>query len=186
MFIRTERLFLRPGWPEDIDDLLEAFRDEALQLNAPLLSPLPRTREEAREYLSQPRDRHMPKFFMYLRGAYGARLVGFISLEPCDGDVELHYWIATAFRGRGYALEAVRAVVEQARTLGHYRLVAKHFVDNVASIRVLEAAGFEDTGSECLRYSAGRGGEALARLYVANLERRSAPRIESSGEALSA
>lgn len=187
MFVRTERLFLRPGWPEDLNDLLEAFKDEAIQRNAPHASPLPRTREDAREYLSRPRDRHMPNFFMYLRGTRGAKLVGCIGFEPYRDEVELRYWIAPAHRGRGYALEAVRAVIEQARTLGHRRLVAKHFVDNEASIRVLEAAGFQNAGSERLRFSAGRGGEALARLYVVDLERRAVPRVENPGEeALSA
>ncbi|SFF75120.1 Protein N-acetyltransferase, RimJ/RimL family [Novosphingobium sp. CF614] len=185
MFIRTERLFLRPGWPEDLDDLLEAYRDETLQRQV-AMAQLPSTRDALREYLDRPRDLLMPHFFMYLRGARGAKLVGGIGLGPYRGEVEVGYWIATAYRGRGYALEALRAVVDQARALGHRRLVAKHFVDNHASVRVLEAAGFSDSGSERMRYSAGRGGEALARLYVADLERRAWPRVDSSGEKLSA
>ena len=47
MFFRTERLFLRPGWPEDLDDLLEAFNDEAIQRTIEV-SAFPRTREAVR------------------------------------------------------------------------------------------------------------------------------------------
>lgn len=185
MFIRTERLFLRPGWPEDVDDLLEALGDEAIQRTV-AVSALPRTHEAVREYLQRPRDPRLPHFFMYLRGAQGAKLVGGIGMGHSGDEVEVGYWIAAGYRGRGYALEALRAVVEQARTLGHRRLIAKHFIDNDASVRVLEAAGFRDTGGEHLRYSVGRGAEALTRRYVADLERRAWPRVENAGEALSA
>lgn len=186
MFIRTERLFLRPGWPEDLADLIEAFADPAIQRNSPLSAPLPSTEEGAREYLSRPHDPLMPSFYMYLRGAHGAKLVGGIGLETHGADAEVMYWISPLYRGRGYALEVLRAVMDQARALGHRRLVARHFVDNEAAIRVLEAAGFRDTGDEDALYCPGRGGEALSRLYAVDLERRARPRIESPGQALSA
>ena len=187
MFIRTERLFLRPGWPEDLDDLIEAFNDDAIQRTV-AVSALPRTRDAVRAYLDRPRNPRLPHFFMYLRGAHGAKLVGGIGLGQSGDDVEIGYWIASAYRGQGYAIEALRAVVDQARALGHRRLIAKHFSDNDASARVLEAAGFHDTGRETQRYSEGRGEEAPARLYVVDLERRGWSKAESSGkeEALSA
>lgn len=185
MFFRTERLFLRPGWPEDLDDLLEAFNDEAIQRTIEV-SAFPRTREAVREYLDRPRDPRFPHFFMYLRGANGAKLVGGIGLGPFGKDVEVGYWIASGYRGQGYALEALRAVVDQAWTLGHRRLVAKHFIDNDASARVLEAAGFHDAGEESPRFSEGRGGEALARLYIADLEMGKLPGGHSNDHALSA
>ncbi|MCT2398272.1 GNAT family N-acetyltransferase [Novosphingobium mangrovi (ex Huang et al. 2023)] len=185
MFVRTERLFLRPGWPEDLDDLLETFREDAFQRTV-AVSAMPRTREAARAYLDRPRDPRFPHFFMYRRGTQGAKLVGGVGLGPHGDEVEVGYWIAAAFRGQGYALEALRAVVEQARTLGHRRLVAKHFTDNDASVRVLEAAGFHDTGDAHLRYSAGRGEEALAHVYAIDLERRRWPHMESPDEMLSA
>jgi RimJ/RimL family protein N-acetyltransferase len=186
MFVRTERLFLRPGWPEDVDDLVEAFNDDLIQRTI-AVSAMPRTRQEVREYLDRPRDPRLPHFFMYLRGARGAKLVGGIGLGKFGEDVEVGYWIASGYRGQGYALEALRAIVDQARALGHHRLIAKHFVDSNASSRVLEAAGFQDTGSERLRYSAGRGEEAMARRYVVDLDRRGWNSADGrSGEALSA
>lgn len=185
MFVRTERLFLRPGWPEDLDDLIEAFNDELIQRTV-AVSALPRTRDSVRAYLERPRDPRLPHFFMYLRDARGAKLVGGIGLGKFGDDVEVGYWIASGYRGRGYALEALRAVVDQARALGHRRLIAKHFVDSNASARVLEAAGFSDTGAEQLRYSAARGEEAPVHVFVAELDRRNAQAAGSPGIALSA
>ncbi|MDD3800070.1 MAG: GNAT family N-acetyltransferase [Novosphingobium sp.] len=180
MFIRTERLFLRPGWPEDLDDLVEAFRDEEFQRTI-AVEALPLKRDAVRAYLEQPRNPRLPHFFMYLRGAHGAKLVGGIGLGEDGDEIEVGYWITSAYRGKGYALEALSAVVEQARVLGYTKLVARHFVDNESSVRVLEAAGFHDTGCEKVRYSAGRGGDAVTRLYAADLERRRWPRQTGNG-----
>ncbi|MEJ2457139.1 MAG: GNAT family N-acetyltransferase [Novosphingobium sp.] len=186
MFVRTERLFLRPGWPEDIDDLVEAFNDDLIQRTI-AVPAMPRTRKAVREYLDRPRDPRLPHFFMYLRGAHGAKLVGGIGLSKFGDDVEVGYWITSGYRGKGYASEALRAIVEQARVLGYHRLVAKHFVDSSASARVLEAAGFHDTGKDYPRCNAGRGEEAPARLYAVDLDRRGwNSSAEKSGEALSA
>lgn len=169
MFIRTERLFLRPGWPEDMEELLEVLSDDAVARNLAVV-PLPANAHEARDYLARPRDKLLPHFFINARGAKGPKLVGSIGLGRKGSDVELGYWIARRYRGRGYASEAVRAVLNQARALGHRRIFASHFADNAASARVLESVGFADTGDIHCRYSAGRGGEAPARIFVANLE----------------
>ena len=185
MFIRTERLFLRPGWPEDIDDLIEALGDQALRRTVEV-SALPKSREGLRDYLGKPRDPRLPHFFMYLRDAHGARLVGGIGLGRHGDEIEVGYWIAESHRGRGYALEALRAVLDHARALGHRRLVARHFSDGGATMRVLEAAGFRAAGEDQPRYSGGRGGTAPARYHVVELDRRPQPRPQGPDAALSA
>lgn len=180
MFVRTERLFLRPAWPEDLGELLEALEDEEVQRNLVLMTALPWSERELREYLERPRDPLLPHFFIYLRSANGPALVGSIGFGRHDDEVEVGYWIAPRFRGRGYAAEAVRAVLKQARALGHRRVFANHFADNGITVQVLESAGFHDTGQVRSRYSPGRGAETRARVYVAELERRSSPRIEAA------
>lgn len=171
MFVRTERLFLRPGWPEDVDELVEAISDEAVQRNLGI-GELPRSTRAMRDYLSRPRDPRLPHFFMYLRAPGGPKLVGGIGLGRIEDEVELGYWIAPAHRGRGFAREAVRAVLAQARSLGHRRVVASQFADNPATRDVLEETGFSDSGNERERFSEGRGVPVRARIYVANLTDR--------------
>lgn len=173
MFVRTERLFLRPGWVEDLDDLLEVLDDDSdggprarSAADTASLAALPRTHDAWQAYLAMPRNPRLPHFFMYLRSARGARLVGGIGLGAHRGAPEVRYWIAADYRGRGFALEALRAVVEQARTLGHHQLIAKYPGGDAALCRVLEAAGFEDAGGESLT-----GGETTAdRVYKVDLD----------------
>ena len=71
-------------------------------------------------------------------------VVGGIGLfgPPEDGRVEFGYGIVESRRGRGYATEAARALVEVALGLPHVTEVTAG-VDptNAASVRVLEKAG---------------------------------------------
>lgn len=168
MFIRTERLFLRPIWPEDMDELLELVKGDAAARN--LADVPPEDVEEARSYLMEPHESLLPHFFINLRGSTGSRLIGSIGLGRPGSDVELGYWIARQFRGRGYAAEAVRAVLMQARLLGHRRILASHFADNDTA-DVLESVGFSDTGAIQRRYSPGQHRHAPARIFAANLDR---------------
>ena len=80
---------------------------------------------------------------------------------------EIGYWLGRTFRGRGFATEAVCAALDWARRAwGKRALVSGHFVDNPASGRVLEKAGFLYTGEIRRRHSLGRGGVVDTRMMV--------------------
>jgi len=165
MFIRSERLFLRPVWPEDWTDLLSTIDDEGVVRNLASV-PWPYTAADARAFAQRPQERLLPHFLVTLPTAEGAKLIGSAGLSRDGEDIELGYWIGRAHWGQGYASEAARAVLSQARALGHRRLVASHFLDNPASGRVLRKVGFCPTGERRVRYSAGRQGVALAQAYA--------------------
>jgi RimJ/RimL family protein N-acetyltransferase len=177
MFVRTERLFLRPVWPEDLDELFQTLDDGASRQGG-AGTPLLPTAKDVRQFLERPRDPRLPHFIMYLRSAKGPVLVGGIGCGVGEDGVELGYWIAPRYRGRGFAAEAVRAVLRQARSLGHRRIYAKDFggIGNTAT--VLESVGFHDTGRVYSRHVRSRATEVTGHVYVAELERRSSPRIE--------
>lgn len=168
MFIRTERLFLRPAWPEDWQELFEALSERDVQRNVGV-SFLPKSVDAIRQYLQKERDPHHPHFFIYQRSADGAKLVGGIGLSAFDGATEVGYWISAAHRGQGFALEALQAVIEQAEFIGFSELTASHPADNPATQRVLEAAGFQDTGEIRMRFSVMRQEEYRVRVYKISL-----------------
>lgn len=162
MFIRSERLFLRPGWPEDWQELLTRIADEAVLRNLSR-APWPYTAENAREFTGMPQDARRPHFLITLPGAQcPGQIVGAVGLAERDDGTELGYWIARDHWGRGFATEAASAVLRLARTLGHRRLLGCHFADNPASGRVLRKVGFRPTGKIAPRFSLARGGEVMA------------------------
>jgi len=168
MFVRTERLLLRPSWPEDLDELLALLSEEDIARNLGV-SAMPRSREELQALLVRPRSPRLPHFFINLRENHSIKLVGGIGLGQPEDDVELGYWIAPQYRGRGFAEEAARAVLTHAKAIGHRTILACHFADSPASGAVLEKAGFVRTGETRDRFSAERGEVAPANVYVADL-----------------
>ncbi len=145
MFIRSERLFLRPGWPEDWAELHALIDDEAVVRNL-ARAPWPYGPDDAKNFASLAQDQKHPHFFITLPGAHGSRLIGCIGLAQFGAEMELGYWLGQPFWGQGFATEAARAVLSLAQALGHRRVIATPFVDNAGSARVLAKAGFRPTG----------------------------------------
>ena len=75
------------------------------------------------------------------------RLVGDIGLNPAEGEpgvIKVGYTMSPAFQGRGYATEAVGALLGYAfDTLGADIVRAYASAENVASIRVAEKVGMQ-------------------------------------------
>jgi len=164
MFARTDRLLLRPGWAEDAPALHAAIADERVVRNL-ASAPWPYGLRDAEAFLARPRDPVLPELLVFARTAGPPQLVGACGLgRRHSGAVELGYWIARPFWGRGFASEAGAALVEIARTLRLPSLEGSHFLDNPASGRVLEKLGFEPIGIVAPRLSCARGSEAPARL----------------------
>ncbi len=169
MFIRSERLFLRPAWAEDWADVLAAIDDAAVVRNL-ARAPWPYRAEDAQWFVKRPQDPRHPDFLVTLPGADGAQVIGCAGMAPGEnGTAELGYWITRRHWGHGYATEAARAVLAVARALGHDRIEAGHFLDNPASGRVLRKLGFTPTGEHRPRRSAGRGTIATCVIYEARL-----------------
>ncbi len=168
MFIRSERLFLRPGWPEDWNEVFAQIADETVTRNLAHV-PWPYTENCAREFVSMAQDARCPHFLITLPGSHGAQLIGCIGLRPGDDGVELGYWIGRNHWDRGFATEAARALLSLAVTLGHRRIVARHYIDNPASGRVLCKLGFTPTGSLEASFSHARGTKAPSALLALEL-----------------
>jgi RimJ/RimL family protein N-acetyltransferase len=166
MFARTERLLLRPGWAEDAPALFDAISDERIVRNL-ASAPWPYRLDDAEAFLATERKPDHGSLLIFRRTLGETRLVGAVGFgRTPDGGREFGYWIARAYWGRGYATEAGRAVIRLARdSLRLPGLKAGHFLDNPASGRVLEKLGFRPTGVIAPRFSVGRGGPALCRLF---------------------
>ena len=189
MFARTNRLLLRPGFPEDAPALAAAIGDRGILRNL-ATAPWPYGLRDAEAFLAAPRDPVLPTFLIMERTDGAPRLVGSCGLgRRPSGAVELGYWIARAHWGRGIATEAGAALIEIARALRLPALEGSHFLDNPASGRVLEKLGFEPTGIVAPRLSCARGEQVAARFFTLPLQKRTGVRaklVEHVGEVLAA
>jgi RimJ/RimL family protein N-acetyltransferase len=159
MFAITERLLLRPSWSEDAAVLHNAIADQGILRNL-ANAPWPYALDDAREFVALPQSDLLPSASLWTRDGRTPKLVGGCGLAERNGEVELGYWIARPFWGRGFATEAGKALVSAATAIGHKKLVASHFIDNPASGQVLRKLGFQPTGRVEMRASRGRGGRA--------------------------
>ena len=166
MFHRSERLFLRPAFPEDCGAILAAIGEERIVRNL-ARAPWPYTLEDAQAFAALPQDKRLPHFLVTVPGT---GVIGSAGMGEHEGVPEIGYWIAREHWGRGYATEAAAAVLKIARTLGHRRVVAGHFVDNPASGTVLRKLGFVPTGKIPKRHSLARGGMVDSVEYALDLE----------------
>lgn len=169
MFARTERLLLRPSWPEDANELHRAIADEGIVRNL-ARAPWPYTVEDAARFATEDHDPLYPNFLLMLRTKGAPRLIGACGIGSFHGQAELGYWIARPYWGLGFATEASRAVMNIARTIGHEKLIASHFTDNPASGKVLRKLGFQHTGKTEQRHSKGRGEATACALYEKSLD----------------
>jgi RimJ/RimL family protein N-acetyltransferase len=143
--LETERLVLRPLTPDDAEFMLELLTDPSwLRF---IGDRGVRTVEDARVYIQN------GPMGMYERHGFGplaavsretGEAMGTCGLIRRDGldDVDIGYAFLPRFWGRGYAIEAARAVLASARDVpGLDRVVAITTPDNESSARLLERLG---------------------------------------------
>ena len=167
MFLRTERLFLRPAWLEDAPELTRAIgREPVVRMLARV--PWPYGEEHARAWIAAPKNPYLPSLLITVP-EQGGRIVGGCGLHEDGGRIEVGYWVAPDCWGRGYATEALGGLLSLARVAGHRRIVARHTADNPASGRVLRKAGFRPTGRARPFHSLGRKAAVDAPEYARDL-----------------
>ncbi len=137
----TDRLVLRPWFPDELAAVLDDNRlaDWAEDF------PAQGDRDIAGFLAEHPEGLNEYGHRKIIERA-GDLVVGSIGLfwPPSDGSIEVGYGIVESRRGRGYASEATRALVEYALTApGVHTVQAGVELSNPASVRVLEKAGLE-------------------------------------------
>ncbi|WP_298283987.1 8-oxo-dGTP diphosphatase MutT [Acidocella sp.] len=148
--LRTSRLTLRAFMAEDAPHFHRLINDWEICRRLPD-APFPYPAELAEGWIAASladRDAHRAEQFAVVESQTGT-LVGAVGLKLAKGQkaAELGYWLGRAFWGQGYALEAVRRVVEWAfAALPIAQLTATTAADNEASQAVLARLGFVADG----------------------------------------
>ncbi len=146
--LRTDRLVLRPPHRDDAAAIYDGYATDpevARWVIWTLHASIHDTHEFLRVFIDSGREEHSYPWVITL-GADDT-LVGAMHLRLNAPRAELGFNIARRHWNRGYATEAVCAVVAFAFTLpGMERVQAVCHVDNQASARVLEKAGMRCEG----------------------------------------
>jgi RimJ/RimL family protein N-acetyltransferase len=140
-------LRLRPWRVEDADAVLAALQDDEVRLWNGFGEV---TVEEVGVWLTRRMNWASGDHASWAVVDEDDRLVGSVSLHSVDAvqnDAEIGYWTVPAARGRGVAATVVDAVCRWAfDALPVDRIELCHAVENVASGRVAEKAGFQREG----------------------------------------
>lgn len=143
--VETARLRLRPLAAADAARLAELADDWDVARQTGAL-PHPYALADAQAFLDAQASApdHARAFAVEHRGD----LAGVMGFHDCiDGPwPEMGYWLGRPYWGAGLATEAARAGLGWAADRGWRAVAAGHFIDNPASGRVLEKAGFLYTG----------------------------------------
>jgi [ribosomal protein S5]-alanine N-acetyltransferase len=147
--LTTARLVLRPFTVADAP-LVQRYAGDALIADTTLNIPHPYLDGVAEGWIaSQPGAWERRRAVVFAVTPADEPLVGAIALELAleHRRGELGYWIGVPFWGRGYATEAVRAVLRFGfETLSLDRIHAAYLARNPASGRVLAGTGFRPEG----------------------------------------
>jgi RimJ/RimL family protein N-acetyltransferase len=141
--LETERLLLRAPRRGDIKAIARLVNDRRVAENTARI-PHPYSVDDAERFIAAINRQRGEATFAIMRGG---DLIGVCGVEPREIAPEIGYWLGAPYWGRGFATEAVRAVIDHAfGALGHDTLQAGARIGNPASRRVLEKCGFQWTG----------------------------------------
>ena len=154
--LETERLMLRAPKLGDAKIVATLANDRRIAENTARI-PHPYKRSDADDFIVSANRGSDTAFVVALRdGQRNAQVIGACGFTQLDRHPpEIGYWLGARFWGKGYATEAVRAVIDHAFTdLDCEALQSAARVTNPASRRVLEKCGFQWTGAGLLRIRA--------------------------------
>jgi len=149
--LATARLVLRAPRRGDVKAIATLVNDRRIAANTARI-PHPYAIEDAEQFIAAVNKREGEACFVItLDGAP----IGICSVDLREDGPELGYWLGVAYWGRGFATEAVRALIDHAfGDIEHGTLISGARVNNPASRRVLEKCGFQWTGVQLWRIRA--------------------------------
>lgn len=153
--LETERLWLPRLTEADAGDFEDLFKDDWDAVKQTGQIPFPVTSAAIQVWIR--RHSGPGGHIFLLRRKTDDQPLGAVGFGGRGAISELGYLLGRQFWNQGYATEAVVAMISVARSLGLGGLQAYSFVENPASARVLEKAGFTNMGPIVREYPK-RGG----------------------------
>jgi RimJ/RimL family protein N-acetyltransferase len=149
--LATARLVLRAPRRSDVKAIASFANDRRIAANTARI-PHPYGIEDAEQFIAAVNKREGEACFVIM---LECAPIGVCSVDLREDGPEVGYWLGVPYWGRGFATEAVRALIDHAfGDLEHETLISGARVNNPASRRVLEKCGFQWTGVRLSRIRA--------------------------------
>ena len=150
--LETDRLVLRAPRLGDVKAVAALANDRRIAENTAQI-PHPYRAGDAEDFVTSANRGNDTAFLIALSGG---TVIGACGMSQLDRHPpEIGYWLGVKYWGKGYATEAVRAVIDHTFTdLDCEAVHSAARVTNPASRRVLEKCGFQWTGAGLLRIRA--------------------------------
>jgi RimJ/RimL family protein N-acetyltransferase len=149
--LATARLVLRAPRRSDVKAIATLANDRRIAANTARI-PHPYAIEDAEQFIAAVNKREGEACFVIM---LECAPIGVCSVDLREDGPEMGYWLGVAYWGRGFATEAVRALIDHAfGDLEHEALISGARVNNPASRRVLEKCGFQWTSVRLSRIRA--------------------------------
>lgn len=153
--------FVRNFRMEDVPTLVQNANNRNIWLNLRDAFPHPYTAQDAKSFITHITESSPQTIFAI---STKTDVIGCIGLTIGEDvhrlTAELGYWLAEAFWGKGIMTNAVKTVIMHAiNRLNLIRIYAEPFINNPASVRILEKSGFIQEG--ILRSNVYKDGKVL-------------------------
>jgi len=142
MEIKTNRLIIKSLSINDRKEMIDLLNNN--EIKKTYMIPDFVNEEESIEYFNKLlnislNDKH------YLNGIYlNNYLIGMINDVYIDNkEIEIGYFINPIYWNKGYATEALKAMIDYLFNIGFKRIIASYFEENIASSRVMAKSGMK-------------------------------------------
>jgi RimJ/RimL family protein N-acetyltransferase len=176
--LETKRLALRAARLEDAKAVAALANDRRIAENTARI-PYPYKLADAEQFIAGANKKGEAAYLITLRDG---TIIGACGLMfHYDDTPEIGYWLGVPYWNKGYATEALHALIDYAFTdLMHDAVQAGARVTNPASRRVLEKCGFQWTGVGLYRINSIKSSAPIDRF---RLERRIWSALKTWGRA---
>ena len=150
MRLETGRLYIRPLYESDWQEMKNIFIDFNNSQYAVYDMPLPTENEEAKALIKKFAESNL-FFAVFLKET--RNMIGYVCFHEHEGRYDLGYCFHSAYHANGYAYESTNTLVEYfVDEYGATFFTAGTAIDNIPSCRLLEKLGFVCISTETVSF----------------------------------
>lgn len=148
MMLKTERLTVRHISADDWKSIKEIWLDFNATAFSQYDKPHNTDDEDVRARITKWAKANSGKEHMFFAVCIGETVIGYIAFNARENGYEIGYCFHSAYHGKGYAKESLKALFDYLRTTGITKFTAGTALNNIPSVSLLKSLGFELTGTE--------------------------------------